>query len=299
MTRRNSARSRAAWRVPYTMVGIVRMHHLRIARGSTELEPGHCRNEEVVPRELEADRPRRDLADAGDRIQRRQVAQVVVAITGDRPERQEPVAPAWRGRDQHHGGDACVLGGEQGPVHGAEVVANQPNPLRVDVGAGGKQIDGRTVARDLVANAGRIGHRVSWIARPREASLRQERDHAVLARQTDSLLHELGPVAVRRLRVEPVEEEDRGAAATQGRLDQECLGIVRDLQVVDPRAVAFVRARDVRHRCSSALGLQRTYADTVDPVRWLHEIRRAHESVPKEQASDLGDRSHRCRYRNP
>ena len=42
----------------------------------------------------------------------------------------------------------------------------------------------------------------------------------MLARQADSLLHELGSVAVRRLGVEPMEEEDRRTAAAAGRLDE-------------------------------------------------------------------------------
>jgi hypothetical protein len=151
-------------------------------------------------------------------------------------------------------------------------MADQADPRRVDVGASGKQIDGRSVARDLGADARRIGLRVRWIAGPGEAALRQEGDRAVLARQADSLIDELGPVPVRRLGVEPVKEEDRRTTAAASRLDERRLAVVREAEIVDPRAVALVDARDVSHRCRSA----RAFRGST-PMPSIRFNRRAHE----------------------
>ena len=97
-------------------------------------------------------------------------------------------------------------------MHRAEVVADQADPPLLDVVAGREQVEGGAMPLDFSPNALGIRLGVGRGARPRESALRQDRDRPVLACQAAGLLEELGAVAVRRLGVEPVEEEHAGAA---------------------------------------------------------------------------------------
>ena len=99
------------------------------------------------------------------------------------------------------------------------------------------------MALDLGPDAGGIGLRVGRLAGPRELALRQDRDDAVVARQALRLVEELGAVAVGRLGVEPVQEQDRRAAAAVRRLDQERLAVIGEANV----------ARSARRRARSAV----------------------------------------------
>ena len=73
------------------------------------------------------------------------------------------------------------------------------------------------------------------------------RTDAVIAGQTDRLVHELGTVAVENLRIEPVVEENGRSPPTLYRLDQERLGVIGEPDVVDAGAVAL-GGGDLSHR---------------------------------------------------
>ena len=75
----------------------------------------------------------------------------------------------------------------------------------------------------------------------------------MVARQADRLSHELGAVAVRCLRVGPVEEENGGTATTRDRLHQEPLGVISEPDVTDASAVTLPGDGTIVHGCLLAL----------------------------------------------
>ena len=115
-------------------------------------------------------------------------------------------------------------------------MAGEADAPALDVRARGEQVERRSVSFDLRADMGRVRFSVGRWRRPRERALRQQRDDTMLAREAHRLVEELAAVAVRGLGVEPVQEEDRGAAAPVDRLDEVGLGAA-DVDVVDARAV--------------------------------------------------------------
>jgi hypothetical protein len=213
-----------------------------------QLQPRHRCDEEVIAGELQADRPRRHLPDAADRVERSKRPEVIVPVARDLPERQEPIAPARCGGDEHGGHDPRILGGKRDAMHGTEVVAHQTDPAGLDVRAFGQEIDRGSVPLDLGADPVRIGRGVARGAGPGELALRQNRHHAVVARQVDRLVDELRAIAIGRLGVEPVQEEDGRTPTTIDRFDHVGLG-ARNAQVMDARAIALGECR-IGHRFS-------------------------------------------------
>ena len=140
----------------------------------------------------------------------------------------------------------------------------------IDIVTGAEEIHGRPMGRDFRTDALDVAGCVGRIPGPWEATLRQDGNDAAVARKVRSLVQELRAVSIGRFGVEPVEEEHRWPASALFGLDQEGLGVIRDANVVDAGAGPNVRCH--AHRSSAGM-----------------------RNVPKEQASDLGDRSHRCR----
>ena len=87
----------------------------------------------------------------------------------------------------------------------------------------------------------------------------------MLAGELHGLVEELRAVAVRRVGVEPVEEQDRRPATAVERLDEVRLAVVDEAQVVDAGAVALDRCVGGRHGVSG--GCCRAFAAAAPNVR--------------------------------
>lgn len=119
----------------------------------------------------------------------------------------------------------------------AEVVADQPDSAGYHVRPGREEVDGRRQTTELTPDAGRISLGVRRVRRPRKAALGENRDGPQLACQLGCLIHELLSVAVGRIRVKPVEEQQTWASAATIGFD-EVGRRIGDLDVVDRDAVA-------------------------------------------------------------
>ena len=135
----------------HLVVGVVlaNVERVRFARCATKLEAGHQRHEVVVFGKLEQHRPRCDRCHLGLRVERLERAEVGGPLLADLPERQEPVAPAGRRRDQDGRPHPLLASGDDRREHRAEVVPDHGEAVLIDVVPGGEQIEPGGEARDL------------------------------------------------------------------------------------------------------------------------------------------------------
>ncbi len=244
------------------MFGLVGLQLAALAGGPLELETCHRGDEEVAAGELEEQLRGCHPPDVLDRVDRSHRREVVDPVLLDRPEREEPVGPAGHGGDQRVGGRPAVGRGEERRVHRTEIVPDDADPGRIDRRPAHHDVEAAPKPVHLGGHALAVRGRAGWIALPGERQLRQDRRGVVTPRPVDGLVNELRPVAVGRLGVEPVGEEqarpsdpgvhDRGL--DEVRLDGLTRAAGRHPDVPNEDAVASLVAGDLEHGRSGTGG---------------------------------------------
>jgi selenide, water dikinase len=160
-----------------------------------------------------------EIAGNGHRVVRREGAEVVGPVALDPPEPQEPIAPAWRGGDEHGRLERPMPRGEHESMHRPEVVTDKGD--RCALGQADRQAgEGRTEAPLLQLEVGDVRGGVDRVGLPRQPARRQHAAHAS-PRVVMCLGQELGPIAPTL--AQPVQEQDSCAHAPIDGLDDVCL----------------------------------------------------------------------------